>query len=471
MSVSAIPADPASPELAAGGEHEAMLDFLYLCPHGMVEFDAAGDIALINPAAMRLLAACSTPAGVVTNIFAALSTHLADLRNRLAADPRPRGLILDGFRIEPRPGPRGLPSHASHPARPPADPLVMSLTIRRFTPNRLMAVLSDVSAVVARERQLREAETWFAAIMNAGAEYAFFTLDPKGRIADWNIACERLFGRQAAEMLASDAEALLLPSPSPQGSLAARLAAARRDGWQVSEGWMARAAGEPFWGTSVISVLSGDQPDDPPAAYLVVIRDTTERRSSVEAVRQSLCLDHLTQVCNRRYFLELAEQAFAASLRGNRPLCVIMVDADHFKAINDGLGHAAGDAVLVAVAGLLEVGIRAGRDHVGRLGGEEFCILLPDSTAADAARVAERLRQAVAAARIAAAPSGASLVRLTASFGVAARDAHTASLAGLLAEADQALYAAKAQGRNRVSVFERGLAMEDTTAGRQGQSP
>lgn len=451
-------ADLPSEDLEAGAEREALLDFLYLCPHGMVEFDAAGDIALINPAAMRLLAACSPAAASITNIFEALAPQVRDLQARMAADPRPRGLILDGFRVEPAPAARRAPLPDGGPTRPAADPLVMSLTIRRFNRNRLMAVLSDISAVVARERQLREAEAWFAAIMNAGAEYAFCTIDTAGRIADWNISCERLFGRSAAEVLGAEADRVPLLVPTPGSGFAAHLAAARRDGWQVTEGWMARAGGEPFWGTAVISVLRGDEPDDPPVAFLVVIRDTTERRSSVEAVRRGLCLDHLTGVLNRRHFLEVAEQAFAATARSGQPLSVIMVDADHFKAVNDTLGHAAGDAVLVELAALLEVGIRTGRDHVGRLGGEEFCILLPGSKAADAAKVAERLRGALAAARIAVGPEGAATIGVTASFGVAARGDAMPHFAELLAAADRALYAAKAQGRNRVVLAEPGRA-------------
>ncbi len=456
MSASPDLATPPAPDFETGDEHEALLDFLYLCPHGMVQFDAAGEIAMINPAAMRLLAACNPEAVSITNLFDALALQMRDLKSRVEAAPHSRGIILDGFHIEPNPAARKAQLPDTPPNHRAADPLVMSLTIRRFNPNRLIAVLSDVSAVVARERELREAEAWFTAFMHAGAEYAFFTLDAQRHITDWNLSCERLFGRSAAEVLGAAVDQVPLLMEPRSGGFALHLEAARREGWQVTEAWMCRAGAEPFWGTAIISVLRGDQPDDPPAAFLVVVRDTSERRSSIEEIRRGLCLDHLTGVLNRRHFLELAEKAFAASARSGQPLSVILVDADHFKRINDRLGHAAGDAVLVELAALLDIGIRKGRDYLGRLGGEEFCVLLPGSDAACAAKVAERLRGTLAAARIALADAPA--IAVTASLGVAARHSQTPNLAALLHEADQALYAAKARGRNRVVMYEPGLA-------------
>ncbi len=222
-----------------------------------------------------------------------------------------------------------------------------------------------------------------------------------------------------------------------------RLALARREGWHLSEDWMPRAGGGRFWGSSVISVMRGEGPE--PEAYLVVARDTTARRSSAEELRRALCTDHLTGVLNRRHFFELAAEAVRSAECSGQKLSAIMVDADHFKQVNDRFGHAAGDAVLAGIGGVLRAGVRAHLDLVARLGGEEFCVLLPGLGLPEALQVGERLRRAVEALRF----EGRETLRATASLGVAERGA-AASPEALLSAADQALYLAKSRGRNRV---------------------
>ncbi len=156
-------------------------------------------------------------------------------------------------------------------------------------------------------------------------------------------------------------------------------------------------------------------------------------------MRAMAMTDDLTRLPNRRHILARAEDAFRAE--GN--LAVIAFDIDLFKRINDTFGHAAGDAVLQAVARTCRLTLRPS-DDIGRTGGEEFLIVLRDTTAAQAADVAERLRTAVEHLEI------PSIDRVTISLGVAAR-AHHASLDALVREADELLYRAKTSGRNRVA--------------------
>jgi diguanylate cyclase (GGDEF)-like protein len=124
-----------------------------------------------------------------------------------------------------------------------------------------------------------------------------------------------------------------------------------------------------------------------------------------------------------------------------------MLDADHFKRINDSFGHAGGDATLQALTRTMGSLIRS-TDLLGRLGGEEFSILMPATSQEDAARLAERLREAIAALTL---RHGGREIQITASIGVAGAAAGEADLTRLLREADQALYAAKEAGRNRVA--------------------
>ncbi|WP_439817814.1 GGDEF domain-containing protein [Zavarzinia sp. CC-PAN008] len=156
--------------------------------------------------------------------------------------------------------------------------------------------------------------------------------------------------------------------------------------------------------------------------------------------------DTLTGLLNRRALFEALEREWARSTRTAAPLCVVCLDIDHFKAINDAHGHPMGDAVLARLGRVLVETLR-GSDIVGRTGGEEFIALLLDTDAAGAQQIAERLRQAVAQDMVL---RPAPAERVTISAGIAARGEDDAAAEHLVARADAALYAAKAAGRNRV---------------------
>lgn len=157
--------------------------------------------------------------------------------------------------------------------------------------------------------------------------------------------------------------------------------------------------------------------------------------------------DSLTQVANRRHLWSRAHAELARAHRNGSGLCVILLDLDEFKQVNDTLGHEMGDRVLVAVAGVFERVLRAS-DLAGRIGGEEFCVLLPDTSMSAAAEVAERLRVAIRALQV---PSERGVARPTASFGVAASTDAGESFAAIVKRADEAVYRAKAAGRDQVS--------------------
>ncbi len=159
--------------------------------------------------------------------------------------------------------------------------------------------------------------------------------------------------------------------------------------------------------------------------------------------------DELTRLPNRRKILEYARQQLALSRRRGSTLVIGMVDIDHFKRINDTHGHAGGDCVLRAFGGISHTALR-GTDTVGRWGGEEFLLVLPDCPLQAAAAVAERLRSTLGAQAVQA-ESGTQL-RFSVSIGLATADPGETDLDTVLQRADAALYAAKAQGRDRVVV-------------------
>jgi len=166
-------------------------------------------------------------------------------------------------------------------------------------------------------------------------------------------------------------------------------------------------------------------------------------------VEQMATMDGLTGLYNRHHFLKLAESEFQRARRYNRPLSVIMLDIDHFKLVNDTYGHAVGDQVLRAVATRCHEALRA-NDRIGRYGGEEFALLLPENETAGAGYVAERLRRLVSETPI---QVENQIIYVTISLGVAARREDCIDVESLIGRADAALYAAKSAGRNRTELW------------------
>ncbi|HJL16599.1 MAG TPA: diguanylate cyclase [Sandaracinaceae bacterium LLY-WYZ-13_1] len=167
-----------------------------------------------------------------------------------------------------------------------------------------------------------------------------------------------------------------------------------------------------------------------------------------EALRTQAMIDPLTEVWNRRAFMELAAKELSRSRRSGRPLGLLMIDLDHFKRVNDTYGHPAGDAVLAEAAARIRAALREG-DQVARFGGEEMVVLLPDCGPSGAFVAADRVRRELARTPV---DFEGQAIRVTASLGVAATHGCGESLDGLLARADQALYEAKRAGRDRTVV-------------------
>ena len=168
-------------------------------------------------------------------------------------------------------------------------------------------------------------------------------------------------------------------------------------------------------------------------------------RANKELVRLA-AEDSLTGVFNRRTFEQHATLAFQQSQRSGRPVALLLIDGDHFKLINDEFGHAAGDAALRRYVQIFHDELRAG-DVVGRIGGEEFAVLLPDCAEGEAGDLGERLRAAIETHDF---RHEGRAIPLRVSVGVAALQADDSAFEAMLRRADRALYAAKNAGRNRV---------------------
>ena len=185
------------------------------------------------------------------------------------------------------------------------------------------------------------------------------------------------------------------------------------------------------------------------------VRTMVKRKRYVDSMRSFLdrglelaVTDQLTGLNNRRYLINQLQALVVRAARGGEPISIVMTDIDHFKSINDFYGHDAGDQVLRELAARLSTNLRPG-DVPCRFGGEEFVILMPNTTEDFAAMAAERLRRDVACAPFLI--RDGEMLEVTASFGVAGSAPGSFSVERLLKRADEALYRAKQEGRNRVA--------------------
>lgn len=183
-------------------------------------------------------------------------------------------------------------------------------------------------------------------------------------------------------------------------------------------------------------------------SILKFISHTSVEASYHEEIYQLATHDALSDLYNRRHFIEMADREIARASRHGRPLALCIIDVDLFKPVNDRHGHIAGDEVLRGIAARVAEHVRS-EDLAARIGGEEFAVLLPECDAGAAAGFAERLRAAVAATGFS---PGGEPQRITVSIGIATLTPARATRAALMAAADLALYRAKKEGRNRVCV-------------------
>ena len=299
------------------------------------------------------------------------------------------------------------------------------------------------------DRRSREAlldsEQKVRAISEASLDAVVMT-DPHGTVRFWNPAAEKMFGYSSRDILGRKCHDLLTPpedisraqelfslfSKTGEGEFCGtirELTAMKKDG--------SRFPVE----LAVSPIKFGDR-------YGAVgsVRDITERKRREERLRRMAATDELTGVANRRRFLELARAELDRARRYKTDLSVIMFDIDHFKRVNDTYGHDAGDEVLRTLARVCGGALRD-VDALGRLGGEEFAVLLPQTDKEGAMRAAERLRSDVEAASI---PVNGQTLRVTISLGVAACGLGD-TIEDMLKNADMSLYTAKEGGRNRAA--------------------
>lgn len=308
----------------------------------------------------------------------------------------------------------------------------------------LCGISSDITTLKRQEAALQESEKRFhSTFASAPIGMAIVSLD--GRFVQVNEALADILGYSVKQLQKKTFQQITHPEDLEKD--VAQLTQLR-DGaiknYQLEKRYFHKK-GNLIWVLLSVSVVRNEA--DEALYFIAQIQDITERKYLMDRFESQARVDYLTNLNNRRYFMEQAEAELRRALRYKTPLALLMIDIDHFKHINDTYGHKTGDVVLQKLSELLKQSLRE-VDVLGRIGGEEFAILLPESRMENAVEVAERLRVQVANAQLLEAKGEA--IRFTVSVGVALLDNTEKTLDALFAHADEALYKAKNSGRNCV---------------------
>jgi diguanylate cyclase (GGDEF)-like protein/PAS domain S-box-containing protein len=309
----------------------------------------------------------------------------------------------------------------------------------------VMQTAFDITKQVEFEHGLLQNEQRLRSVLEILPQPVYVARRSDGQILFVNRKCCLLFQQSAGALLRSKAEDFYVDIKDKENL--DRLFDSVSDIRDV-EVQMKTAQARAF--TAELAAIAVDYSGAP--AVLIALNDVSQRKEMEAELFRQASTDALTGISNRRYFHNQAEQELRRARRFARDMTVMMIDIDNFKLINDTYGHATGDAVIQGVVKRSLESLRQS-DSLGRIGGEEFAVLLPETSIAAAHDVAERLRAHIQDKPIIAEHNA---IACTASIGIAQLSAQDGTIDDLLKRADTALYAAKNNGRNRVELASSG---------------
>ncbi|MCB9480353.1 MAG: diguanylate cyclase [Desulfobacteraceae bacterium] len=268
---------------------------------------------------------------------------------------------------------------------------------------------------------------------------AILVINPDSQLIDFNKRCSTLFKEINDKAIGKSVEQLFVSQPEIIDAI---------NNFPVTgmEIALETESGKLFFKLSLNPMKIKNKTH---ACTIITFHNITEQRMLMQKLEKLAAIDPLTGVFNRRQFEIQAEIEMKRSIRMNTPLSVLMFDIDHFKKVNDTWGHQCGDQVLKEFAATIADNIRD-VDQIGRFGGEEFIVIMPEANRKVAAAVSERLRQAIEKMVL---NLGGNITGITVSIGISGRwNNENISIDSLIKYADKALYAAKQNGRNRIEI-------------------
>ena len=274
------------------------------------------------------------------------------------------------------------------------------------------------------------------------SEVAFegIIIHSNGRIIDGNKAVEEILGYSLKAIIGQNLQDFV--EPEYQDFVTKKIAACSTEPFELVA---LNKQNEKL----ILEVRATETPLQGKQVGVFIIRDITKRKQAEERLHMLATTDPLTKACNRRHFQELAEDELRKSQRFDHPLTLMLLDIDFFKDINDSYGHTVGDEVIQAIMPVCQDQLRD-VDIIGRFGGDEFSIIMPETNSEGATLVAERLRASLADIAIF---HENQIINISVSIGIASLDRETIHYTELVKQADKALYKAKAKGRNCCVVY------------------
>ncbi|MCK0106671.1 sensor domain-containing diguanylate cyclase [Marinobacter sp. S0848L] len=315
---------------------------------------------------------------------------------------------------------------------------------RQLHKDRLLLLLQ-----IRQRKVMREHERQLTVLLNNLPGMAFrFRNDHAGSFLFISDGCEELTGYSAGELMAkgSLSESGLMDDNRRRAIATEAENSIRQNGFFSIEFPITCKGGRDIWVWARGTGLTGD---DGTRLFEGIVLDVSKRKALEQELEELATKDSLTGLLNRRELSRVLAEELERAHRYHRSLAVLWIDFDHFKKVNDSYGHAAGDLVLSTATQILDSSVR-GVDSVGRFGGEEFVVVLPEMGQTEAMDTAERLRLAVREKPVSL--TTGDCVSVTASIGVAVYPVHGTTVEELSAEADKAMYRAKMQGRDCVAI-------------------
>ncbi|MEW6167001.1 MAG: sensor domain-containing diguanylate cyclase [Pseudomonadota bacterium] len=299
------------------------------------------------------------------------------------------------------------------------------------------------------ERLLRQQPEKTPEIVQSVTDYGIYLIDRRGLIRSWNRGAENITGFVPGEVLGQRFD-LLFPEQAVRDGVPRRtLELVRANRHSRDEQRRRLRNGGEFLALSSIDSVRTESGEL--QGYVEVFQDISEARQREERLYQRATRDPLTGVARRGHFLEMAQLELERARRFAEPLSIVVFDVDQFGKINDVYGHEVGDRVLVSLARAALAHLRR-IDLIGRLGSDEFAVLMPRANKEPAAEIAQRLRRIFGEQRVPVVGGGRE-IGYTVTLGLAALRPTTRDVAELLRNADSALVKAKREGHNRLEVW------------------